>query len=79
MTNVAGRDIMSTDIPTPSPSYTEEVQKEMLAADSNSKYNVVPTKGGSFVGESAEAIVMFGDVRLRTRLNRRRTKIQFWA
>jgi hypothetical protein len=42
-TNVAGRDIMGMGMPTPLPSYTGVEQKEMLAADSDSEWNVVKT------------------------------------
>jgi hypothetical protein len=77
-TNVAGTDIMGMGMPTPLPSYTEVEQKEMLAADSDSEWNVVkPTQRDPFVDESAGLSVVFRNVRVQTRLIRRRTRIPF--
>ena len=66
---------MGIGISTPLPSYTEVEQKEILAADSDSEWNVVKiTQGDPFGDESAGLIVMFGNVRVQTSLIRRRTR-----
>jgi hypothetical protein len=66
---------MGIGISTPLPSYTEVEQKEILAADSDSEWNVVKiTQGDPFGDELAGLIVMFGNVRVQTSLIRRRTR-----
>ena len=71
---------MGIGISTPLPSYTEVEQKEILAADSDSEWNVVKiTQGDPFGDELAGLIVMFGNVRVQTSLIRRRTRIPFLA